>query len=263
MDIYLQELMNGRIQQKDNVTKNSNKRTKNRFEIEIDKEIEAHISSLSFDEDPNTIQLISKEMRHARIRAELREQARLPELSKHLDSAFKILNGDAQKYLFEEEAHALNKDLKEAENALDKIDLNSTSTNYKSFLDLKDSTIDSIFKIAVEKFNRLEYSESLSLFVLLATLIPENSDYWFRSGILASKCQNYELALRFYTAARSLDNTLIEPLVFSIECLIKQNMKEEAKHSISELENIIKDQSSGATKDWNEILSYYKLIVNN
>jgi tetratricopeptide (TPR) repeat protein len=274
MDIYIQELMKGHVQQNKAVSNkavtntDTLERQKNQFEIEIDKEIEAYIDTLDLeDADPEKVRLVSKEMKRAHIKAELQAQAKLPELTDQLTMAFKVLHDEAREILTETEFLSLQSDLQEADKTFEQMDGKTPiTTNYKEILHLQDSTIDSISKVAVERFNQSLYAESLSLFVLLATLIPENADYWYRAGILASKCEKYELALRFFKAASTLNQDSIAPLIFSIDCYLKQNMEPEAKQLYSEIKqkSVKGDESNGdeSNNDWSDVLSYYDSILN-
>lgn len=229
-DLYLQALMTGQIQKSsEGVT--SSKKTKNKFEVEAEKQIEAYIQTLSFDEgNPFQNQFLTSAMQRARIKEELKEQAKLSELSSFITTSFKILITEGKTYLESKHWESMYEDLVQADDALNKTELPSLSTkNFKMLLRFTDSTITSIFTIAVAKFDETQYSNSLALFILLATLVPENSDFWSRSGMLAHECQYYEMAIRFFTAAQALDDSLLIPCLFSIDCYLKLNMQQEAE----------------------------------
>lgn len=258
-DLYLQALMQGEILKKS--VASAVKEKKNRFELETDKAIDAHLATLAFDQqDPSFDKFTTPEMKKARIRAELREQAKISELSQFIEQAFNILTSQGEKYLAKEKFELLNEDFAAGHEALEKIDLNIIpSENFQSLLHFSELTINSIFEMAVAKFNELQYPDSLALFILLNTLNPENADFWLRAGILAQKCENYELAIRLYSAAEAIDPSLLGPWVFSIDCYLKQDLKPEAQTAYAEAMKI--GEASPIDDEWKEMLSAYNLII--
>jgi tetratricopeptide (TPR) repeat protein len=261
-DLYLQALMHGEILKKSLATSISSEEKKNRFEVATEKAIDDHIETLTFDEDnPVGNKLVTPEMQRSRVKAELKEKAKLPELSAFIESAFKILTSEGGNYLDKDHTESMNKDFASGLDVLQKIDLNSpASENFQALLHFSDSTMDSIFKIALEKFNELQYSDSLSLFILLTTLNPENPDYWYRAGILAQKCENYELATRLFSAATDIDPVLIGPRVFLIDCYLKREMISEAKVAYAEAMEI--NEVAQIEDSWKEMLSIYDALLN-
>ncbi|MBA2728077.1 MAG: hypothetical protein H0U49_07895, partial [Parachlamydiaceae bacterium] len=94
-DLYMQALMQGKSIKKNTESAISNE--KNRFELQTEKEIETFAASLSFDEDPTQSHLTNPEMKRAKVIAELKEQAKLTELSSFVEDAFKILASEGEK----------------------------------------------------------------------------------------------------------------------------------------------------------------------
>lgn len=259
-DLYLQALMQGEILKKS--IGSAAKEKKNRFERATDKAIDAYIEKLTFDEsDPSVNKFSSPEMQRTQIGAELREQAKASELSQFIEQAFKISTSEGENYLGKEKYELMNEEFASGYDALLEIDLNTIPTeNFQSLLHFNESTIDSIFEIAVAKFNELQYPDSLALFILLTTLNSENPDFWHRAGILAQKCENYELAARLYKAAMAIDPSLLGPWVFSIDCYLKQEMKSEALAVYTEAIKI--GNASEIDNEWKEMLSAYTTIFN-
>jgi tetratricopeptide (TPR) repeat protein len=258
-DLYLQALMHGEILKKSISPKIAEK--KNRFELETEKAIQEHIATLSFDEqDPNNNRFTTPEMKRARIKAELREQAKVSELSHFIGEAFKIITSEGKNFLGKEKYDLMNQDFAFGQEALEEIDLNIIPTeNFQSLLHFSESTINSIFEVAVAKFNESQYPDSLALFIFLTTLNPENADFWHRAGILAQKCENYELAARLYSAAEAIDPSLLAPWVFSIDCYLKQDKRPEALSAYDEAMKI--GEASEIQDEWKEMLSCYKAIL--
>lgn len=236
-----------------------NKEKKSRFDLETEKSIDAYIATLDFDKDDPQNQFTTPELKREKMKTELQEQAKLSELSAFIETAFEILTSQEEKYLEAEQFEIMYADFDKGNDALEETKLNSPHANFQAILHFSDSTIDSIFKIAVAKFIESQLSDSLSLFVLLATLVPENPDYWLRAGILAHRSENFELATRLYSTTTALDPTLVNPLLFSIDCYLKRGMKPDAIGAYTELMKLNDDSLiDDASK---EMLSKYEIIL--
>lgn len=261
-DLYLQALMQGEVLKKNMRTAVSNFAIKNKFDKEIEKEIDAYIADLPLEEgNPDLSKLTTPEMRRSRLKAELLEQAKLSELAQFIDSSFKILTSEAQNYLDQEHLALMNKDFINANEILTKIDLSSSQAdNFKTLLHFSNATLESIIQIALAKYSESRFLDSLSLFILLSTLIPENPEFWYRAGICAHKCENYELASRLYSAVTTIDPSLIAPWAFSIDCFLKREMKPEAKNAYDEA---IKLYEASHEESWKVLLSENELILKN
>ncbi len=237
-DLYLQAIMQGKIIKKNSEYYPSLPLKKNRFEIEIEKEIESRLINL-IDEDPSHHKFNSPEIKKAKLKAQLLEDAKLSELSQFIDFAFNILATQSVKYLKQAQVEILMNDLALGDQILDEIDLNSVpSANFQTLLHFSDITVESMLKIAYAKFQELQLFDSLTLFVLLAILAPENSNYWLCAGILAQQSENYELANRLYHAAITTDPKLASAWFFSMECYLNRDMQLEAKTAYEELKRI-------------------------
>lgn len=259
MDPYLSALMHGEVSSKKSIEKP--KQAKNRFEIQIEKEIDAYLDTLE-DEEKDSLQnqLVPPAMKRARLRTKLREEAQLSELSGFITTAIKILTSKGKNYLDADQAELLQHDLDQAESYLDEIDLNlSTDKNLRELLHISDGTVESIFKIAQEYYNASSFPESLALFIFLATLIPENADYWYRSGILAQQRNHFDLAIRLHQAALTLDPSLIGPRIFSIDCYLNSGKQQEAEAVYKEAKSIC--ETSPVEDFWKDLLSKQEAIL--
>lgn len=256
-DLYLQDLLRDEVGKKQ-----PEKKKKDRFEIEIENQVEEYIKSISFDEeDPSKNLLMAPEVRRAKMKMELIQEAKCSKLSSYVESAIAILRSEGKNYLDEEKYMLMNKTFENAYIILNKIDLTPPFIdNFQTLLEFSDDTIESIFNIAVIKHRELKYEDSLSLFILLLTLIPENSDYWYRAGMVAYECKKYELALDFYSVVSSLDPLFIAPWIFSSECYLKLNSQVQAK---SACEEAIKISAVSEIDDpWKEALSRLQAVLN-
>lgn len=255
-DLYLQAMMQGKIIQKNSEYTPSTPLKKNRFEIEIEKEIESKLINL-IDEDPSINKFNSPEIRKAKLKAQLLEEAKLSELSQFIESAFNILTTQSNKYLKQDQVEILMNDLILGDKALDELDVKLVPTaNFQTLLHFSDTTVESMLKIAYAKFQELQLFDSLTLFVLLAILAPGNSNYWLCAGILAQQSENYDLANRLYHAAITTDPKLASAWFFSMDCYLNRDMQLEAKNAYDELKKI--SESSPLEESLQEMLTDYE-----
>lgn len=253
-DLYLQAMMKGQVLKNH---QNTTAPPKNRFDVHKEKEIENYVNSLQLEEDPSEIKLNSPDIKRARMKAELKDQADLSELTQYVQAALVILMTEADRYLNEEKLTSLNKDLAHLEESLENIDVSlPTDANFQQLLNFDKLTMESIFDIGLAKYNEFNYPEGLALFIFLAVLNPENSDYWQRSGILAHHAEFYELAIRLYNAAYNLNPTVVDPLVFTIDCYLKRQKKMEAEAIFNDAKKVC--ESSTENEPWKELLSKYE-----
>lgn len=225
---------------------------KNKFEIETEKQIEDYLQTLSLPEGENS--LLTPEMQRNKAREELREKAKLSEFSTLVDAAFNILTSEGPSYLEPSLYESMQDDFEKANWKLDEMDLNAPQEeSFQKLLDLSDSTIESILKIAIAKFNENRYPDSLSLFALLAMLVPENRDYWYRSGIVAQASGNHELATRLFSASIALDPSFIGAWVFIAESYLKSNLLHEAEAAFAEAIKI--SETSPVDEAWKEVIA--------
>ncbi|MBA3239348.1 MAG: tetratricopeptide repeat protein [Parachlamydiaceae bacterium] len=255
VDLYLEALMKGEIGRHQKI---SMIQPKNRFDAQIEKDVDSYLSTLSFEfEDPNN-KFITPEIKRVKKRAQLLEEIKQPELFQQIDLGIKILISEGGNYLSNEENEVLSKEIFEAIQFFENMDLDQTEINYKEILNLSEVTINSIFKIAVDKFNESNNLQSYVLFLLLSIFIPENAQYWFRAGICAHKCENYDQAIRCYSAASALDPTLFEPWIFSIDCHLRRGRKLEAQAAYEEAINM--NGLLSLDDSWKLILMHYQAV---
>lgn len=148
-------------------------------------------------------------------------ESQTTEFKKHLTIAFEILLKEEKSYLEKSAIESLNNDLKRylthPENIIYLI-------QHPINGNIQKSTLDSIETIAKIKFESEQYADSLALYILLTTLIPENADIWCRAGIAAHENESYELATRLFTAASTLDQSLIYPWVYSAHSYLQLDL---------------------------------------
>lgn len=231
----------------------------NKYEEKIENEIEKYLNTLSFDQPENL--LISPSIRRAKLKEELKEKANFPEFSNYIETAAKELFTEGKSYIDQQSYEKMESEFSNIEDELDKINLDAPIVEkLQQTLAISDTTINSIFKMAQKKYNEAKFLDSLSLFILLAMLDPGNPDYWYRAGILAQTCENYDLALRLYDTASHINPDLIGPWVYSSECSIANNSFSQAKDFFNEA---IKKSEANIDDSWKEIIIELKNTINN
>lgn len=260
-DPYLEAMMHGEIlNKKKNKPPKGGDIPKDRFEIALDKNIRQMVDLIYADIEPIHGQLISPEMQRKKIEADLRESLGSPELSQYLDTAFKTLLNEGKQYLEPENYETMIKEFSKAIEYLDQLDLEKLlSEPLDKVLDIHTETIDSIFKIAIEKYKEEQYNASLALFVLLTILQNEDFDYWYRAGIAAQQCENYTFAIKGYNTAENLNPELIGAYLFATECYLKLDQKSEAKDKFEKAK--ILAGKSPLDSNWTSVYNYIGSLI--
>jgi tetratricopeptide (TPR) repeat protein len=231
---------------------------KSDFDLEVEKQIEEYLNSINFDDEPNS--LLTPAMRRNRMKAELEKELELTEYSSFVNSGFKLLISEGRTYLEEKAYQDMYNNFTEIQNSLNTIDFNvERDGDFQKDLSISDETLESILKIAVEKFNQNRYEDSLALFIVLCMFIPSNGDYWYRAGIAAHRSENYDLALKLYDAANSVMPGLIAARLFSVECYLKCNLLDEALSEFEEAKKI-KNETEVEPK-WEEFIEQLNLAI--
>ncbi|MBA2369389.1 MAG: hypothetical protein H0V82_10265 [Candidatus Protochlamydia sp.] len=123
----------------------------------------------------------------------------------------------------------LRDDLIRAKKCLDELDISGALVGeVKDLLKIRTKSINSIFSLAVKKFEKEESEASMCLFLFLSKLDSEDPEYLYRAGIAAQICGKLELALKIYAETLNISSDLIGPKIFSIECQFDLGFKESA-----------------------------------
>lgn len=141
------------------------------------------------------------------------------EVGDYLKRALVIFETEGQYYLPLRENSALLQDLISVYAKLDALSLENL--NEESFLQALtpgEESLESILEIGIGKFQEGLTKDALSVFSFLTLICPDESEYWYRLGLIAHDEGHYKLALNFYSLAISLPGNLIAPHLFSSEC---------------------------------------------
>ncbi|MBA2368190.1 MAG: tetratricopeptide repeat protein [Candidatus Protochlamydia sp.] len=223
------------------------------FEKEYNKIIDTYIESEGLDDNPPN-PFIPPQLRHSKLREEIKSQAQSKELSDYLNLALETLKTDGVCYVHNVDYESMMNQFSEANENLNKVDINHPlEQNYRHILHFSDSTMQSIFKIAQAEYSNNKFEESLSIFAFLSFLEPEDPDYWYRFGVLAHQLKRYEAALTSFTNSLSLDANFLEARIYTAYCHLKLGQLGEAKDDLDKIHELA--DSSTIDPIWSKMIS--------
>lgn len=221
VDLYLQALMHASLR---NPVKDAME--SDRFGKELNRELEA-LSEEMLDEMPNATVLMSKPARKRQLKERLHQEFAMEALFQDVQEAIQVLRRDSRRYLENEGSGRLMQELDRAAEKMATIECKG-SLDYASLLNLSETFLESIFKIAQAKFGEGIIGEGAALLSLLTCLFPGEWDVWFRLGIIRMKMGLFDCALQAFAVATSLNPSLYEARLLAAHCYLELGMKEEA-----------------------------------
>jgi tetratricopeptide (TPR) repeat protein len=243
MDPYLHAIM--RPQPK-------KEKKKSPLDMAIDNQIDSFLDTHNLEED-NHSGLQSHEQKKQKMKVEIEESLKLPELAKQVETAVKILTSEGAKYLSKEANQLLLSELNTASELIPNVNAEIISEmSLQAFAKISDDSMQAIAEIGNAKFSEGSYSDSLALFSLLSLLNPGYSEFWVRLGIAAYHCGNYDLALCAYLAAEGLDPHSMNIRLFVAECYLMLSQMDKAREELAAAK-AIKD-SSPQEQVWLDLL---------
>ncbi len=247
-DPYLEAMMKGQLLSKKLVQE------KDKFEIAIEQEINQYIAAQSLENDFIKNELNSPTMQKAKLIAEIKAGIDLSELEQHIEIAQNILLSEGHQHLDETTAHEIIESISSIPEVIEDADLSTFETDdFQHIFKISDKVMQGILEIGIKKYKIEDYASSISIFALLTTLAPGNSDYWFRLGIAAQKNENTSLALRAYDATIDIEPTLIGAHLFSVECHLQNEDLDKAKQSLQKAKTLIEEEPR-IDQEWRELL---------
>jgi tetratricopeptide (TPR) repeat protein len=236
---YLAALMRGEIQAVRKVkAPAAQEEAKTPLLADIDKQIDTYVDAMVFEEEDPRRSLISPKAKKDRLRMELKEAAKLPNLAPHIETATALLFAEGGRYLSSEAFKQLETEFSNLSQLHDVRLEDVASKDLSSIASISNNTMQSIAEIGSAKFAEERYSDCLALFALLSVLNSGNAEYWFRLGIAAQKCNDYNLANLAYAAASELDADNIGARLLSAECYVLRKLTMEAKEELTAAEEI-------------------------
>lgn len=202
----------------------------NRFAEEMRKEIAQQVKEIPIENDPSN-QLLSVELKRARLEAEMLEALEMKDVNQQGEIAVAILAQEGKRYLAAGELENLKAQFLQASHHLAEDDINQLIDEDQIASGFNAEALAAIEKVAVAKFDEEQYSGSLALFVFLTLLDPGNANYWLRAGIASQRNGNETAALQYFVAATEIDPEMCEAHVFAADCYLNQKRNEDAdKH---------------------------------
>jgi tetratricopeptide (TPR) repeat protein len=219
------------------ISKNDDLRKK--FKIAIDEVIKNRLDELLAEEEAKDIKFESLTVRRAHLEQEIRDSINFTEFERHITEAITILWKEGSTSLEKEEYSMLINGLFILKKNLIRLDLNELDdAKLQQALKLPTNCGELILKIALEKFNQGQYHESLSLLIFLTLVNPEDSDYWYRLGLVAQKCKNYPLALCALETTSELTPDFIGSHIFAAYCYLEMQSRENAVAELARAKNL-------------------------
>lgn len=230
------------------------------FDGAIEKSITAYVDNAMKEDDPNYSKFLSKSGRREKIEKEIREALDFSETGELIVSAMKILVRDGHSYLSNQDYQLLMLEIEKLHDQIDAVEFEQLSDeSFKAIFTMAESCYDLIFRISISKFNEGLLPDSLALLTLLSNLKPEDADYIYRLGLIAQKSERFDLALRAYTIACSLDSQFLAPRLFAAECYLSCSQLEKARQALEEAREIIK--IANVDPEWIELLTEIESIL--
>ncbi len=250
-DPYLFDIMHGTNLAQKKSKPESEPIKKNRFEVDLEDKISQRVDVLMKEEDPYTNKLLSPDIRREKIKNEIYEELDLSEFSDTIGTAIAILEEQGLQYLNEEEHSIVLEDIENIRNKLDSLDLNITDQEIiKSIFKVSPTSLSLITRIAIAKFSEDQLPNSLSIFSLLTLLDSDNPDYWYRVGIVAQKCERYDLALRTFDVVKQLIPEFMGSRIFMTQCYLQVNLNHKAVEEMAEIKKLLK--TTNIEQEWEE-----------
>jgi tetratricopeptide (TPR) repeat protein len=224
-DPYLQALMTGQL-----------KIVKDKFAVALEEKIDRYLDTLDFSGEDDKLRLPA--MKRSRLRAQLLDTAKQNDPYEHVNDALGILKSEGIKYLQEDVLSNLFKEISAIGDSMAGINVENLSDEEFSLLcTVSGGSLNALSEMAIAKFDEQDYSQCLSLSILLTSLDDNNADYWMRAGIAAQELQKFPMALYGYTRALDLDEGLIRARLFAAECCLASGLIAEAHNHCLEAEN--------------------------
>ncbi|MBA2727020.1 MAG: hypothetical protein H0U49_02465 [Parachlamydiaceae bacterium] len=246
-----------------------NTNTNDPFGSVIEKSIQEEVDLMLANEDPNQKKFLSVQARRTKLEDELRESLDLSEFGKHVTIATNIIKNEGDQYLEKQEFDLLIEGLNNLQKQMSKLDPNNLNDDaIKEALTLTPTNLASIQKIGIAKFSDGHMPESLSIFALLSALDSQEPDYWYRLGLVAQKCEQYDLALRAFALTSLFAPEFIGAHIFAAECYLNLEKYEDALAEVNEIKKILEttkvnDEWQARLIDIEKLLSAAKPIGNN
>lgn len=205
--------------------------------VAAEKEIIKHIESLDLDTLYAHNRLVSASMKKAQLKEEMTRNILFDDLTSQLSLAFNALLTLGKQTMNPDIYRQWEEKLYSIPELYDQISPDHPIEPPQTLLHISDEMMDAALKLAQDKYEEENYPVSMSLFTLLTAFAPGTEEYWFRLGIAAQKSGQYSIALNAYHAACEINPQLVGAKLFSIECLLRENQRDEAMKLFFEIKS--------------------------
>lgn len=220
----------------------------------FDQAVNDYVDKLLANEELKDIQFSSPAELRSKLEQEVRSAAEITEFGDYISLALNILHNESNRYLQEDEYETLIDSLNILEQnfVVEDPDLSSFS--------IPEESRQLILQVGIAKFNQGLVKDSLAILTLLTTLKPDEPDYWFRLGLIAQKCEKFELASNAFSAASQMVPDFIDIRINAAQMYLDRHMKEEAKLEFEEAKRIF--ESADVNNQWRDrIFEIEKLLA--
>jgi tetratricopeptide (TPR) repeat protein len=210
------------------------------IDLAINRMAEEVIENRDLENDPPPNLFIPAHLRYEKMRNEIKNELESAELNEFLPIALQALVDDGRNNVELEDYETMCDRISSIPDLIDKMDFSQPiKTDLQTMLQIEDSVMDSIYKIAQLEFHPLnKFLESLSIFTFLHALSPGNIDYSYRLGIVALESDRLELAIRALSNTIKLDPEFYEAQIYLVESYLRHNDFDEAKKEFEKIDAI-------------------------
>jgi len=233
--------------EKNEAPKEEEESSEKALDASIRREVDLLISELN----PDHNQFLSRQQMRKKLEMEIREAIDCHELGQHIKAAISLLEHEGRHHIDESDHGNLMQEIENLRMHMKSIDVAHIDKEMlKAALNFSESGQASILQIGVAKFIEERFPESLSIFAFLSTIASEDPDYWYRLGLAAQKCENYELALSAYGATANLAPEFVGARIFSAQCNLICNQRDMAMVQLNVAKDLLK--TSILDEEWRQ-----------
>ncbi len=233
---------------------------KDRFEKAVDKNIQEILKLQSFDDPHGPTLLTSPEVKRKKAELQLLESVQNNSFNPLIITALGLLVTEGKQYLNNEDFEAMVQNLQQVMEKIDQLDLNlPLEKNLSGIIGISAETLKAALNIAIKKYQEKQYPGALALFSLLAVLDSNDDDYWFRTGICAQECKNFDLAIKAYNTAAIINPELVGARLFCAQCHLELNQKGEAEAEYNYAKII--SEKTPLEGEWLDIYNYVGTLI--
>lgn len=195
-----------------------------------------------FEEERQKNPYLPEEVIKARLSENFIEACSMSDLNEKISTAIQIIHNEGCNYLDPHSWNNLKKHLDISIERLHVVGFDPEEMSFQELLGFDDETLSAVETIARKKFQQKKILDSLALYSFLSTVKGDHPVFWLRLGIVLQENNEFEKAIRAYDLCREFDPQNIGAELYSAECHIALNNKEEASNRATEAFRLINEQ---------------------